>query len=256
MICERRRRQTSLFKWADLEPALTAPSKPLEPAVNAPITPTLEPALTAQVLPALSAPRKDTRKDTNINPPYPLKKGDGGDTAFSSSPKATAEGEKTPPPAEPSSPESTPPLGKEKDGSDVPPPAGAKGTGAGKGKAKKTKPELNPHPVLLEWNEARTVAGLDPSVVGPQNNAFAKKLEEAVPDADLRRKVLDAFFARKSDPYLVNEGFVFFQLVNHRLDQCIAAARKNGASSNGQKPARTESTGEAKRQGMFFRKDR
>ena len=87
------------------------------------------------------------------------------------------------------------------------------------------------HPVFLEWNAERVAAGLDPSVAGPQNNVFAAKLQEAVPDADFRRKVLKAFFARKEDVYLVKEGFVFFQLVNHRLDQCIATARKRDASA-------------------------
>lgn len=112
---------------------------------------------------------------------------------------------------------------------------------------------LMPHPVLLEWNEERTAAGMDPSVVGPQNNAFAAKLQEAVPEVDFRRKVLKAFFARKTDGYLVDEGFVFFQLVNHRLDQCIAAARKSHSGI----PSRStlsESTGEAKRMLQFFKK--
>lgn len=91
---------------------------------------------------------------------------------------------------------------------------------------KKPKADIKPHPVFLEWNEERVAAGFPASKVGPQNNTFAARLGELVPEPAVRRNVLKAFFARKDDSWLVEEGFVFYQLVNHRLDQCVAAASK------------------------------
>lgn len=124
-----------------------------------------------------------------------------------------------------SKPETTPAPPKEP----TPPPKKAGKTA----KAKKSS-ELTPHPVFLEWNKERIASGLPTSKIGPQNNVFAAKLGELVSEPELRRKVLQAFFARKNDNWLVEEGFVFYQLVNHRLDQCIAIASKGGTAASSQ----------------------
>lgn len=83
MVCERRRRQTNLLRWSNLEPAETAGTRILERAVSAPLNPfepaksapldsvlepavsaLVEPAVSALVIPAVSAPLKVTRKET------------------------------------------------------------------------------------------------------------------------------------------------------------------------------------------------
>jgi hypothetical protein len=62
LVCERRRRKTSVFKWACLEVAVSAPIDGLEVAESAPISPILEVAVSAPVMVAVSATGKDTRE--------------------------------------------------------------------------------------------------------------------------------------------------------------------------------------------------
>lgn len=130
VVCERRKRQTNLLKWANLDPAesagtriqdpaVSAPPNPLEPAVSVPLDHVLDPAVSAQVYPAVSAPRKVPNEGTQTaiaqNDEKPL-------SPETETPLATdaenpkAEGEKQPPPAEPKKLKLTPPPAEADDG--------------------------------------------------------------------------------------------------------------------------------------------
>lgn len=200
MVCERRRRQTNYLKWEFLEPAESAGTRILEPAVSAPLDSVLEPAVSAPVYPAVSAPRKVTRKET-INTTTPnifetsIPKDKPKDNSF-------PQRNPTPPP--------------------TPAPSAAE---PGKRKAK-LKPKANQHPTWRLWLRVNHEAGQPTPLEEKASLAAAKKMASMIPDPVGQEAIMRAYLGDKTDTWAIGKGLTLSILVGSRLSACRAAVAK------------------------------
>jgi hypothetical protein len=211
LVCEHRKRQTNRLKWTRFDPAesacpriqgpaVSAPLEPLGPAESAPLNSIQGPAVSAQVYPAVSAPRKVPKEGTQLTTTTSLAtNSDILERKGSDEPAFLPQRPKTPPPL---------------------PPAPAAGP------AKKPRRKANEHPTWLLWLKVNQDAGRPKPLEEKSSLTAAKTMAEQIPDPEEQEAIMWAYIQDKADIWVIDRGLTLSDLVKFRLSKCRTAAAR------------------------------